>query len=96
MVSPGHPGFQATGYQRVLSFHDGCVEFWFGRPSPELQTSPGIFRCNVSTGAHVETLTSMLNKFMSMAMTFGPQEWAVLSLITVVIGYMCLRGMNIR
>ncbi len=44
----------------------------------------------------MDTITNMLNKFIAMAQTFGPHEWAVLSLVTLVIGYISLKGMNIR
>ena len=44
----------------------------------------------------MDAVSNIINKFLTTAETFGPHEWAVLSLITVVLGYMCLKGMSIR
>ena len=44
----------------------------------------------------MDAVNNVLNKMFQMAHTFGPQEWAVVSLATVVIGYMCLKTMKVR
>ena len=44
----------------------------------------------------MDAVLNILNQFLHMTQTFGPNEWAIVSLATVVIGYMCLKGMNIR
>ena len=63
---------------------------WFAHPC---QLPP---KKTFSTGEIVEAVTNILNKFLSVAETFGPHEWGVISVVTIVIGYMCLKGMNIR
>ncbi|MGI9519496.1 MAG: hypothetical protein ACR2NP_20765 [Pirellulaceae bacterium] len=44
----------------------------------------------------MDAVNNVLNKMFQVAHTFGPSEWAVISLVTVVIGYMCLKTMKIR
>ncbi len=39
---------------------------------------------------------SIVNKIFDMAATFGPHEWGAISVVTILVGYMCLRGMSIR
>ena len=49
-----------------------------------------------SLGDNVEAVFNVFEKVVQMTQTFGPHEWAVVSVLTVVLGYMCLKGMNIR
>lgn len=44
----------------------------------------------------MDAVFNVFDKVFDVARCFGPAEWAVVSLVTVVIGFMCLRGMNIR
>ena len=44
----------------------------------------------------MDSVLSIVNKVVDMTQAFTPTEWATVSVLTVVFGYMCLRGMNIR
>lgn len=44
----------------------------------------------------MDAVYDILDKLFDVARTFGPHEWALVSVVTLMIGYMCLRGMNIR
>ena len=44
----------------------------------------------------MDSVTNIFNEVFDMASRFGPHEWGIISVITIVVGYMCLRGMSIR
>ncbi len=44
----------------------------------------------------MQAFFDIINKVFDMAATFGPHEWGAISVVTIVVGYMCLRGMSIR
>lgn len=44
----------------------------------------------------VNSVLEILNKFLVMTQSFSSMEWAIVSLATVVLGYMCLKGSSIR
>jgi hypothetical protein len=44
----------------------------------------------------MDALFNVVEQIFDMARTFGPQEWAIISIMSLILGYMCLRGMSIR
>ena len=44
----------------------------------------------------MDAFFNVVDKVFDVARSFGPHEWAVVSIMTLIFGYMCLRGMNIR
>jgi hypothetical protein len=44
----------------------------------------------------MESVFRVLDRALDTCRTFGPAEWAVISIIAVVVGYMLLRGTVIR
>lgn len=44
----------------------------------------------------MDSIFRTMDRVFSLAHNFGPQEWGIIVAITVVFGYLCLRGMNIR
>ena len=44
----------------------------------------------------MDAIIKIMDKVFGLAHNFGPQEWGVITVITVVFGYLCLRGINIR
>ncbi len=44
----------------------------------------------------MDAVFRVADRLFDAVSAFGPHEWAVVSILTVVVGYMCLKGMNIR
>ena len=44
----------------------------------------------------VEYVTKLLESIVTVTESFGPQQWGIISIMTILVGYVCLRGTSVR
>ncbi|MDG2012718.1 MAG: hypothetical protein P8J33_04390 [Pirellulaceae bacterium] len=44
----------------------------------------------------MEHATKILESVVTVTDSLGPQQWGVISIMAILIGYICLRGTTIR